>query len=281
MGIIVQCVRCGKDVERLACEAGKKYYYCSPQCRDTRRTKPCERCGALFVFRKCEETKRFCSKACHYGPRPRLTCEWCKVEFSVKRCDAWRKHCSRKCADEEARHRGFQEPPHVAGAAWIPLNTGRFTLIDAEDLALVSRHGWSESKSTRTRPTYACCRMLVRGESRYVGMHRLVLNHPDGEVDHINMNGLDNRKANLRVVNKSQQRMNQFKRNGCASIYRGVTRKRDKWLARVTRENQHFHAGVFVSEVDAALAYDKTARVVHGPFARLNFPGQGERSAHK
>jgi len=107
-------------------------------------------------------------------------------------------------------------------------------------------------------------------------MHRELIEVADGlRVDHINHNGMDNRRTNLRAVTHSQ---NMCHRRKCSdaktSKYKGVHRKKKnrKWVARITFEKKEIHLGYFKNEIDAAKAYDRAARKYHGEFASLNFP---------
>ena len=108
-------------------------------------------------------------------------------------------------------------------------------------------------------------------------MHRQIL-HPPGHlvVDHINHNGLDNRKANLRHATRVQNNRNRLiiKRKGASSKYKGVSwRKRKKrWHARIHVNGRYKFLGYFKEEINAAKAYDKAAKKYHKEFASLNFP---------
>jgi hypothetical protein len=115
-------------------------------------------------------------------------------------------------------------------------------------------------------------------------LHRLILNAPTGrEVDHINGNGLDNRRANLRLCLPRQNRWNMRKSidRKCTSKFKGVyiMKGTGQITANISAQGERFFLGVFQSEEDAARAYDTAARRLHGRFARLNFPGPGEQAA--
>lgn len=101
-------------------------------------------------------------------------------------------------------------------------------------------------------------------------------------VDHINGNGLDNRRENLRIATMSSNQWNQRKQRRCTkSKFKGVglDDRTNKWSADIRAYKQRFYLGSFVLEEDAAMAYDAAARKLHGEFARLNFPTVEERSA--
>ena len=108
-------------------------------------------------------------------------------------------------------------------------------------------------------------------------MHREVLRIPDHLlVDHINRNGLDNRKANLRPATAAQNTRNQAKRQdrNFSSKYKGVSRNGGKklWQAVIHVNCMTMYLGSFHRETQAAKAYDRAARRYHGEFAVLNFP---------
>jgi hypothetical protein len=106
-------------------------------------------------------------------------------------------------------------------------------------------------------------------------LHHAVTGHAYKLVDHINRNGMDCRRCNLRPATSSENGWNTRKPNHyggkpCSSIYKGVSRYRDKWNARITVHGQRIHLGVFNNEFDAAIAYNSAAVVAFGEFARLN-----------
>lgn len=115
-------------------------------------------------------------------------------------------------------------------------------------------------------------------------MHRAILVAPSGaEVDHINGNGLDNRRSNLRLATVNMNRWNMNGRRS-ASTYKGVSLVPDgsgMWRARICFLSKKQELGKYDNEADAARAYDRRARELHGEFARLNFPGLGEQLATK
>jgi hypothetical protein len=110
-------------------------------------------------------------------------------------------------------------------------------------------------------------------------MHREVINPPAHlDVDHINHNGLDNRKANLRPVTQAQNCLNRpykiYKKKISSSKYKGVTwhKRMKKWTAQICYQGKHKSLGYFDDETDAAKAYDDAAKKHHKEFAVLNFP---------
>ncbi len=162
----------------------------------------------------------------------------------------------------------------------ILLTKGKVALVDDADYAELSRHKWFADESGRT---FYALRMVrkSKGKQGKVRMHRVITGAEIGqEVDHINMNGLDNRRENLRLCSPAENRYNRVKRPDNVSGYKGVAWQKDcqKWVAYISGEKQRY-LGLFENALVAALAYDAAARIQYGEFARLNFPGPGERAA--
>jgi len=152
------------------------------------------------------------------------------------------------------------------------LAAGRVAIVDDEDYELVSRHSWSIQERKRARkPSGPYAQAPGPEGSGPILMHKLITGWP--MTDHINGNGLDNRRSNLRPVTNHQNRMNQSPQIGRASRFKGVTwdAQRQKWQARITFNYKQHALGRFTSEEDAARAYDAAATEMFGEFAWLNF----------
>ena len=107
-----------------------------------------------------------------------------------------------------------------------------------------------------------------------IQMHRFVLNlkPEDSELDHVNRNGLDNRKSNLRKATRSNQMANARKRKGeLTSKFKGVCWTRRRWQSNITVNGKQIYLGRFKDETEAALAYDTAAKEHFGEYAKTNF----------
>jgi hypothetical protein len=149
----------------------------------------------------------------------------------------------------------------------IPLGKGLFATVDATDYEKVSRYKWLAQRDGRC--TYATCR--TRG--RAVSMHRMIMRPRKGYVvDHIDGNGLNNRRCNLRECTIRQNRAN-TRPCGGSSRFVGVYRHSSgKWVAALVCRGKYYYLGIFEDEVEAAKARDRKAYEFFGEYAYLNFP---------
>jgi len=164
-------------------------------------------------------------------------------------------------------------PSRAAGpgngeARRIPLTRGRFAVVDAEDYPALAQYDWFVEGAAPH--LYA-----VRKEKRKsIKMHRQILDAPAHlVVDHVDHDGLNNRRGNLRLATFSENCRNQKKSAKASSRYKGVFwhKRARKWAAHISAEGKAHHLGYFTDEVEAARAYDEAAKKLHKDFAALNF----------
>lgn len=151
----------------------------------------------------------------------------------------------------------------------IELTQGRVALVDDDDFEYLNQWKWQYHRG------YACRSQRIGdrkiGKRKYFWMHREILKTPDGLfTDHIDRNGLNNQKSNLRVCTKSQNRMNTIKRKDNTVGYKGVRKNRTGWQARLMVNGISVLQKTFHNLQDAIDAYDNTAREYHGEFANVN-----------
>lgn len=152
----------------------------------------------------------------------------------------------------------------------IPLTQGKFAIVDALDFDQLSQWKWYARKHHRC--WYA--ERYTGGGRKFkarMSMHEAVIGIKG--ADHINGDGLDNRRSNLRPSTTSQNLCNRGKNKNNQSGFKGVWFRKDtkKWAADITIHRKHIHLGSFLTAEKAALAYDSAALKYHGEFARTNF----------
>lgn len=151
----------------------------------------------------------------------------------------------------------------------IPLTQGKMALVDDSDYDwLVELGKWHYSSLG-----YAHKKSSKSEGQRSLYMHRLILNPPNEKyTDHVNGNKLDNRKENLRVCDRHQNMYNMKTPSNNTSGYKGVflSDSGKKWRSRIIFKHKKINLGTFDTPQQAALAYNKAAKVYAGVFAKLN-----------
>lgn len=155
----------------------------------------------------------------------------------------------------------------------VPLNKGFTAFIDDEDLPLIEgSSAWYAV--TKGAVTYAARTLYDKNRTpkrfrQY--MHRLIKPKID-RIDHLDGNGLNNTKGNLRAATASQNAVNSKMRSTNTSGYRGVTfnKNANKWLAQIRINSKNTYLGLFECPIEAAKAYNKEAVEHFGEYAKIN-----------
>lgn len=146
----------------------------------------------------------------------------------------------------------------------ISLTKGFVAIVDDEDFEWLNNYTWAYCTNGYTTTT------VYRKKKVY--MHRMIMG--DGnEIDHVNGNRLDNRRSNLRFCTHAENCRNSSIRSDNTSGYVGVSfdKSRNKWEAYINLDGNRRHLGRFETPGEAAFAYDRAAKELHGEFAYLNF----------
>jgi hypothetical protein len=155
----------------------------------------------------------------------------------------------------------------------IKLTQGKVALVDDEDYEYLNQFNWYAKKD---RHTYYAARQIKTsvGKQNMLFMHRVLLGLTDIKIEgeHIDHDGLNNQKYNLRKATRSQNNANKSSSKNSTSKYLGVcwAKSNKKWCAKIRKDKVVTHLGFFINEVDAALAYNNAARKLHGDFANIN-----------
>ena len=161
----------------------------------------------------------------------------------------------------------------------ITLTRGKVAVVSDEDFEFLNRWKWRAMRAGRkqTKCVWYAHRTTERPNRKGIYMHREVLrrcgSQESHQCDHLDSDGLNNQRQNLRPATASQNRWNMRKRTGRSSRYKGVywNRKAEKWFSRIMFRATYKWLGSFDSEIAAGKAYDAAAVRFFGQFARLNF----------
>lgn len=156
----------------------------------------------------------------------------------------------------------------------IQLTQGKVALVDDEDYEELSKYKWYANKQVNGK-LYAfrkAAQDSVTHKIRPIYMHRVIMNTPQGmRTDHINNDGLDNRKVNLRVCTQSENLCNRGMNKNNTSGFKGVYSRKDKrnsvWVAEVSIHGKKKYIGNYLTSQKAHEAYREACIKYHGEFA--------------
>jgi len=162
----------------------------------------------------------------------------------------------------------------------IELTQGQEAMIDADDLDRVLDFGiWCAAEDMPGRYYVVTSKRQPDGKWKQFKLHRLILDCWDPEIfgDHIDGNGLNNRKHNLRLATKAQNSQHRRKqtKGASSSPYKGVffdrRRPSKPWIARIYADGKSIYLKSYKTAREAAIAYDIEALKRHKEFAIPNF----------
>lgn len=216
-------------------------------------TKPCITCGGPAIVRQNRwERTKYCSSACGARARGLIAGE--------------------KSRREAAERRAAVTQPRTYRL--VPLTKGAFAKVDVEDFEVATSSNWACSESGYARRT-----IKADGLKRNERLHRIILERvlgrkllPVEQVDHVNGDRLDNRRANLRVATHNQNSYNVRRKNKHG--YMGVSTNHARFCAKLSVETESVYVGTFDTPDEAAWMRDQWAVELHGEFASLNFDYQ-------
>lgn len=161
----------------------------------------------------------------------------------------------------------------------IALTQGYVAWIDDEDFERISEWNWQIARRRKSVALYASGALRINGKRKMMLLHRFIINAPDGyPVDHIDGNGLNCQRANLRVCSTTENLRNRGIQKNNSSGFKGVAKAKNRWRAtlqkRIEGKRRQICLGLYDDPAEAARAYDIAALIHHGEFARLNFPAE-------
>ena len=157
--------------------------------------------------------------------------------------------------------------------AYVPLTKGYEAVIDAADASDMSKWNW-HARTDGDR-VYAARNVPTdpHGKRGVMQMHRQIACPPLGmEIDHIDGDGLNNRRDNLRVATKSQNQCNRRPLPTSTTGLKGVSpyKRCGTWHARISAGGKRICLGYYKTPVEAHAAYVAASKRLHGPFGRTS-----------
>jgi len=152
----------------------------------------------------------------------------------------------------------------------ISLTQGKYAIVDDSDYVFLNKNKWFANKIGNT--FYAVRTEGKKGNSKTICMHRVIMNTPKGmDTDHIDGDGLNNQKRNLRICTHSQNICNRGIQKNSTSEKKGVTWNRlsKKWQAQIKSGGKYFYLGVFKDKEKAYKTYCDACIKYHGNFSNL------------
>jgi hypothetical protein len=139
--------------------------------------------------------------------------------------------------------------------------------VDNGDYSLLKDSKWRVNSHG-----YVFRNETINHKNTFISLHRFLMNFPNGTVDHINGDKLDNQRENLRICKFSDNNKNQPRYKNNKSGYKGVTwhSRHNYWEAHIGVNGKQLFLGKFNDKKEAALTYNYAAQKYHGEFARLN-----------
>lgn len=162
----------------------------------------------------------------------------------------------------------------VDGLVRMPLTRGLWAVVDEADYELVKAHKWHACKPKNKNIFYAKTTIKIKGEYKHIKLHRFILNATIGSmVDHIDGNGLNNQRSNLRFCNYSENQRNRSATKKSKTGFKGVFKSQSgqRFVSKLGINGKDIYLGTFDHKEQAAKAYDYMAKKLCGKFARLNF----------
>lgn len=148
-------------------------------------------------------------------------------------------------------------------------------MVDDDDYEKIKHVAWHAhfNRSGNAYAIHTTSRKNIGGQTA-MRMHRIIMGLSQDDpryVDHVDNNGLNNQKSNLRICTPSQNSANRVSR-GKGSKYLGVSfwKRNNKWGVTTAKDGKQYFHGLYVDEKQAAKVYNEKATELHGVFAKLN-----------
>lgn len=154
----------------------------------------------------------------------------------------------------------------------ISLTQGQVALVDDDMFEELNQFKWCVHK----KPNTFYAKRILEGTRRPLFMHHVLLPKKEGyEIDHIDRDGMNNQRENLRYATHSQNIANCMTKRTYG--YKGISFDRStvfrskRWQAAIRKDQKAYYLGRYETPIEAAQAYDRAAVKLFGEFALTNF----------
>lgn len=155
----------------------------------------------------------------------------------------------------------------------IRLTQNKFAIVDNDDYEWLNNFKWYPDKSPSGKVYVVRNSKNESGKHKKIRMHQEIMGTPKGmETDHIDGNGLNNQRKNLRICTKSQNQHNRNKYKCNTSGYKGVSwhKGKEKWSAQIRINGILVYLGDYIAKEAAYEAYCKACIKYHKEFNNIN-----------
>jgi hypothetical protein len=151
----------------------------------------------------------------------------------------------------------------------IKLTQNQYTLVDDADFDTLNQFKWYADKQGKNFYAKRNSK-TINGKQMIILMHRFIMKTPKGmHTDHIDGNGLNNQRSNLRICTRSENLRNQGKQSDNSSGFKGVSffKRNKKWVAQIMVNGKYIYLGYFTDKEKASNAYITACKKYHKEFA--------------
>lgn len=217
----------------------------------TLTTRICKTCGGEFTCDIDVYRRDFCSPACRYNYPPFVER---RMEGVAKRAKIFRDSCKLPKPTEHARY--------------IALNAKSYVTLSPVDYDWLSQYSWTYHQGYAINDRIGLMHRLIIERIIGVGLETSI------DVDHEDLNGLNNLRTNLRLATRAQNQANtRSRKRKYALDFKGVYQApgAHSYQANIGKDYRNYYLGSFKTPEEAAWMYDQWAIQLNDGYARTNF----------
>lgn len=178
---------------------------------------------------------------------------------NCKKCSSKTRFRKFKKSKLESRFKDIIQPDNFK---IIPLSSGELIIVDNEDFGALSKILWYKSSGTSE--------YIYAFNENFGSLHRYILKAPDYlDVDHINGNTLDNRRKNLRLATKQENKLNSKVRSDSTTGYKCISKNKNGYYCLIQKGKIKYRSKTFITLKECVDHYNEEVIKLHGEFSKL------------